>query len=241
MENLRRRRIFLIVTVAVLSQVQAQVLIGKEAPDLVSINPIYKQIMCKDICPLNEIFTDCKAGCQLTCFTQFLNAPQKNCGCVPGCVCKDGFIRDANTFVCIPKTKCPNICPKNEVFNECGGGGCYKTCDSINAQIKCACIRPGCVCKPGYIRSSFTKECIKLAACKICPKGYEYDEEQTKCVLTCNQCEDPNATYNSCGTICPTSCDRPSNANIRCMSGCNPGCFCNAGYLNDTNLPPKLL
>lgn len=54
-------------------------------------------------CPLNEVYSDCSAGCQRTCDT--LNVAFK-CRCVSGCICKDGYVRSQFTGQCIPVKDC---------------------------------------------------------------------------------------------------------------------------------------
>ena len=57
-------------------------------------------------CPLNEVYSDCLAGCQRTCET--LNVAFK-CRCVSGCVCKDGHVRSQITSQCVPIKSCKGI------------------------------------------------------------------------------------------------------------------------------------
>lgn len=54
-------------------------------------------------CPLNERWSKCGGGCQNDCNN--IGALMK-CACIPGCVCKIGYIRRAITNQCIPEQLC---------------------------------------------------------------------------------------------------------------------------------------
>ena len=127
--------------------------------------------LCIDSCPLNEVFSECKGAgtCQMTCSTR--NSTIGECECVSGCICKTGFIRDANTYKCIKKSSCPpipkvnsTICAKNEVYSV-NGAGCQKNCYTQNMQFRCG-PKSGCICKSGYIRSPITNQCILKSSCE---------------------------------------------------------------------------
>ena len=103
-----------------------------------------------------------------TCSTR--NTTVEECACVSGCICKAGFIRDANTYKCIKISSCPPIdsktCARNEVYSECGATWCQKNCNTINENwFKCACVT-GCICRDGYIRSPITNQCILITSCE---------------------------------------------------------------------------
>lgn len=55
------------------------------------------------ICPANEVYSDCMAGCQKTCNT--LDVIFK-CKCVKGCVCNEGYVRHDITNLCVLEDKC---------------------------------------------------------------------------------------------------------------------------------------
>ena len=55
------------------------------------------------ICPANEAYSDCMAGCQRTCNT--LNVAFK-CKCVEGCVCNKGYVRSDITNLCVLENDC---------------------------------------------------------------------------------------------------------------------------------------
>lgn len=54
-------------------------------------------------CPINEVYSECGAGCFKTCSSQNFTT---TCGCKSGCVCKKGFIRSDVNFQCIPEASC---------------------------------------------------------------------------------------------------------------------------------------
>jgi hypothetical protein len=62
-------------------------------------------------CPLNEVYSECSAGCQRTCDT--LDVVFK-CRCVAGCICRDGYVRSPLTGKCIPIKSCKGKTPKND-------------------------------------------------------------------------------------------------------------------------------
>lgn len=56
-------------------------------------------------CPQNSHYTTCVPACSPTCL--YLNGPPRcsdNEGCVPGCVCDDGFVLQRQ--VCVPLQQC---------------------------------------------------------------------------------------------------------------------------------------
>ena len=135
------------------------------------VGPSY-QILCSKSCEENEVFSQCGAGageCQKTCLTR-KRTEDLGCACVAGCICREGYFRDENTYKCISKRDCPslpvrkNSCPRNEVYSE-SLAGCQKTCETQDIMFKC---RPksGCICKEGYFRSSITNQCTSKKACE---------------------------------------------------------------------------
>ena len=130
------------------------------------------QQLCIDSCPLNEVFSECKAGpiCQKTCSTK--NAIIGECACESGCICKTGYFRDVNTYKCIIRSSCPPIpilsstlCPRNEIHSK-SEAGCQENCYTQNLGKICNIKMSGCICKEGYIRSSITNQCILKTSCE---------------------------------------------------------------------------
>lgn len=193
--------------------------------------------LCKDNCRAGEVYSRCGAGrCEPNCWNQKV----ADCPCTPGCICGPGFIRDPNSYQCIPVNKCParrpGQCPRNEVWTECRGAlGCQNTCDNIGALFKCRCT-PGCACVEGFIRSSINGQCIPTASCNSCPPGYSMNPKTKKCTFCCQECPE-NEEYNECGSFCEADCNNPTLANVICIAACKAGCFCKNGYLRD----PKTL
>lgn len=118
-------------------------------------------------CPKNEMFDECRAtACQETCTNRNL-LPLMKCACVSGCVCNEGYVRDPNNGKCIPRTKCPIVCPENEEFSKCGAN-CQNHCEDQSISFKhCACAK-GCVCKQGFIRATnaTNSPCIPPRLCE---------------------------------------------------------------------------
>ena len=134
------------------------------------VGPSY-QILCSRSCSVNETFSHCGAGageCQKTCLTRD-RVEDLGCACVAGCICNDGYVKDANTYKCILMEDCPSLpvplksCPRNEVYSE-SLAGCQKNCYTQNLQYKCI-PKPGCICRNGYIRSPINNKCILIENC----------------------------------------------------------------------------
>ncbi|XP_063893818.1 zonadhesin isoform X2 [Helicoverpa armigera] len=161
------------------------------------------------------------------CFSERCEDRGKPCDPVypatPRCVCKEGFFRNEDDE-CIPASECPNTScngDENAIFSDCPSS-CQATCDNPNTNQPCnrMCMKPGCVCKPGFIKIVKDGKCIDP---KKCPAN-----------LGCNG--DLNATYSGCTSRCPAKCaDLGKDDAILCPAVCGPGgCVCKQGYfLND--------
>nr|WIM01337.1 zonadhesin-like protein 4 [Limnephilus flavicornis] len=166
-----------------------------------------------DTCKENEEYSACDAhGCRNTCAEpDLLLRCSYVAGCYPGCICKEGFLKNANG-VCVPEATCVNQCPNpNESYNTCGTA-CPKTCENKDKNIFCTfqCVT-GCFCNDRYVRDA-NGVCILPESClKTCPE---------------------NEVYNECGTACPKTC-KTKDAMIKCTADCNAACFCQEGYIRD--------
>ncbi|XP_061710467.1 zonadhesin-like isoform X2 [Cydia pomonella] len=176
-------------------------------------------------CPYNEQYDPCPAIC-----------PPQECGidpavilcmrnpeygdprCKPGCVCKDGEVRN-DAKQCVPKDKCPKKCGKNEHYEQCyyncGGN---QTCDDIGKKWNCPakpkCLS-GCRCDDGYWRDK-NGRCIPEDQCpKKCGKNEHYEQCYYNCVGN-QTCDDIGKKWS-----CP--------AKPKCLSGCR----CDKGYWRD--------
>ncbi|XP_041976213.1 protein psiQ-like [Aricia agestis] len=142
----------------------------------------------------------------------------------PGCVCKEGFVRDDINGTCIPTQQCLlNItCGAEEEFDSCATGDCGRTLCSENYT---SCILPvdDSKCKPG---------------CKC--KDWKLKTDDGRCVPS-HQCPQPSYVtcgpdeeYNSCSN---GGCGRwlCSQLGIICIdlisAGCEPGCRCKSPLL----------
>ena len=74
------------------------------------------------------IYTECASGCPKTCENYDLNFNEDECkqDCTPGCVCQDGFLRNAGkNNTCTKKSECScmyngNFYQANDIVNiEC--------------------------------------------------------------------------------------------------------------------------
>lgn len=127
--------------------------------------------LCKDSCAANKTFSLCSPGqYQANCCN--LSPHPEESTCESGCVCKKGFVRDANTCKCILLKNCPatpaegsETCPRNEIWTDCGFG-CDETCGFTVRDLTCKSCLPGCICQPGFVRSSINGQCIARANCK---------------------------------------------------------------------------
>ncbi|KAL7011539.1 hypothetical protein ACKWTF_014308 [Chironomus riparius] len=179
-------------------------------------------------CPINEVYSDCSAGCQRTCDT--LNAVFK-CRCIPGCICRDGYVRSQITNQCVPIKSCKgcpkgykrnpetgncefqcNECPKNEEYKDCGSH-CEPDCfpRAIACILSC---KQGCFCKTGYVRGPQNGTCIPKDKCPKCPANESFSCGNPLCEKTCEN-------YKETCTI----------QNIRCEDKC----YCNDGFVRNKN------
>ncbi|GFR27822.1 uncharacterized protein TNCT_317661 [Trichonephila clavata] len=65
-------------------------------------------------CPSNEEYKECSAGCQQNCTNVDSPIPCPN-ECLPGCVCKENFIRGMSGK-CVEPTECPKTDAPGEIY-----------------------------------------------------------------------------------------------------------------------------
>jgi hypothetical protein len=192
--------------------------------------------LCSENCPVNEIYTRCSPEhLQSTCWSEAPFADFNSC--MPGCVCNYGFLRDPNTYQCIPKDRCPpkpkeGVCPRNEKWSECGFG-CDETCGFTTRDLTCRSCVSGCICQNGFVRSLITGQCVPRSDCRTCPPGYSINPITKICNFCCRDCPEFE-TFNQCGSLCGKTCDNPTGEGIVCAAVCNPQCDCIPGYMRST-------
>ncbi len=173
---------------------------------------IYIEIACPD----NEEYNECGSACQENC----THGPEFcTYQCVPGCFCKNGFIRQTvDKSQCVPRSQCS--CRVNEYFNDCGSV-CPDTCAARSQSCTKQCV-PDCFCNNGFVRLN--------------------NQSGSSCIpeLECNNslCHDPNAEYTECGSACPRTChdERNPSRNFKvCRTKCQRGCFCKKGFVLGEN------
>ncbi|XP_061708716.1 zonadhesin-like isoform X1 [Cydia pomonella] len=139
--------------------------------------------------------------------------------CPDGCICEEGYLRDANGK-CIKKSLCPKAsCKANETYVLCAVKCPDKYCPKIDG--------PQPVCDP-------PKPCPPGCICKV---NYRYDQSG-KCILASEcpplKCKDPNAIWDSCPSACLNEqCEATNSPPVTCntlLLNCNPRCVCKPGY-----------
>ncbi len=137
---------------------------------VVVVNSVFAQTdepLCSNSCRKYETYTQCSGD--LTCQESCNNAnilPTLTCGCIKGCQCQSGFVRDPYTMKCIAKGKCGSIpfCPVNEEWSDTMAN-CQITCSAPNTTFS-NCQEGGCICQRGFIRrSDLDRTCIPIEQC----------------------------------------------------------------------------
>lgn len=128
---------------------------------------------CDKSCPVGEEFSNNVSQCHNTCFNKDFNKTS-SCLSSPGCVCKAGYIRNQDTYQCVPISSCLDKrngkqCADNEFYSDCDAG-CPRTCQNRNIAIRCRCVS-GCTCRTGYVRSDVNFQCIPISLCQSKAKG----------------------------------------------------------------------
>lgn len=176
-------------------------------------NCVLPQDCPKIDCPEHEVYSDCEAnGCQNTCENP--NMSQLCDGmCIPGCVCEEGYIRDANG-TCVSIDQCPKCSKAHEFYTDCGSA-CPISCAEPSITFCTDQCVQGCFCEDGYVRD-FNENCVLL---EDCPK------------IDCSE----NEVYSICGANgCQNTCENPDMSQL-CDGLCIPGCICAEGYVLDGN------
>lgn len=124
---------------------------------------------CENSCPANEVFSYNVSQCKNTCYARTLNQTM-SCQVGPGCVCKQGYVRNQDTYRCIPTNTCldkryPKQCADNEFWSDCDAK-CQRTCQTQVAQMNCGGCSSGCVCRTGFVRNVVDYQCIPESDCK---------------------------------------------------------------------------
>ncbi|XP_077288741.1 zonadhesin-like [Arctopsyche grandis] len=165
-------------------------------------------------CRLNEVYSDCgnnkcQNTCQATKLSETCDGP-----CIPGCICVNGYFRNSKG-VCVLLKDC-DCMKENEIFDVCGPS-CVNTCEEPNLIARLSCLAgcfPGCFCKPNFLRDK-NGNCVPQSKCYKCKA---------------------NEVFKDCGRFqCENTCTN-TNAQQRCnLTPCEPGCYCNQGYLRDVD------
>lgn len=110
--------------------------------------------------------------------------------------------------------KIPCCDGKNEVYDKCGTT-CPTDCANPGPLICNKMCRPGCFCKPGYIRNKKNGVCIRK---EKCPNKCDLETEQF--TMGVKACE------NNCATGMDPACAYTSYMPMN-------DCFCKDGYIRD--------
>ncbi|KAL0840528.1 hypothetical protein ABMA28_015747 [Loxostege sticticalis] len=184
-------------------------------------------------CPENERYDPCpatlcgpktcdEAGFPLNCTQREEGA---KCPGKPGCVCKDGYLRDKNGK-CIPTDQCPSCGGDKNATLGCGVN-CNRHCSDLDQEEPRMCIL---VCYPNS------------CDCRTDSQGrkYYYDSNLKMCVLAedCTpQCKE-NEVYSKCANGgCTKQKCTDINKPVVCVYPkiCKKGCVCAPGYLRAKN------
>ncbi|XP_077290901.1 zonadhesin-like [Arctopsyche grandis] len=167
----------------------------------------------------NEMFSECgNNSCQKNCDTYDRKDIACRPSCNPGCICKDGYIRNQQG-VCVTPDQCENRkCKgKNEFFSTCVSP-CGERCSNLGQDIVCNFLvcNAGCDCKPGFFRNS-KNECVPPAECDCNP-----NEELDMCYNKC-----PPRTCDAIGKMFKCAAPDPNN--------CKPACKCKFNYRRNSD------
>ncbi|CAB03259.1 TIL domain-containing protein [Caenorhabditis elegans] len=181
-------------------------------------------------------YQTCGSACPISCATR--NQPRCNERCVTGCFCKIPFILenadDPLHSRCILPSSCPEIpTPAPEIVEQFvqRNPGMIGSFGNTNIQYPTS---PRATPSPVFTTTT---------------RGLTTSQQKLPTLIPEQHCEHPLKNYQSCGSKCPASCDRPLSqaASIDCALSCEPGCFCRLPYVladskdpNSTCILPQL-
>uniref|UniRef100_A0A224YFD1 TIL domain containing protein n=1 Tax=Rhipicephalus zambeziensis TaxID=60191 RepID=A0A224YFD1_9ACAR len=128
---------------------------------------------CLPGCPSRkQYFTLCRSSCPATCANPFpSNCPEYCAG--EGCACKPGYLAlMLEPLICVRPEQCPGFHRRchgaNQVYTTCKSR-CPATCwDKQHRMCTADCAGSGCVCKPGFVISSWSPlTCVHPAQCAM--------------------------------------------------------------------------
>ncbi|KAL0840530.1 hypothetical protein ABMA28_015748 [Loxostege sticticalis] len=135
----------------------------------------------KGKCPSCGGDPNARAGCGHLCSERCGSTKPvpKDCPCeLNGCVCKPGYIYDAQQRKCVKKGHCSVLCPKpNEIYDSCILACPLRQCGIDDRAVLCAadqpCQPPGCRCKDGTYRNT-DDICVTWEECPKEPETGPY-------------------------------------------------------------------
>ncbi|XP_030033731.2 zonadhesin isoform X3 [Manduca sexta] len=181
---------------------------------------------CEPQCGENEKFENCPASLcepqkcsQLGYGINHTSIDQnKPCPGKPGCVCKNGYLRN-DKGECIDRKKCPSCRGDPNAIAGCGMY-CNQRCSSIGKEpgpCILKCLLNACDCKPGYFYDDNTRECVLSKDCTTPCKKNE----------TFSTCMNSGCDARNCSQLgFPVPCVEPK----RCIKGC----VCKSGFLRNS-------
>ncbi|CAJ0957055.1 unnamed protein product, partial [Mesorhabditis belari] len=203
---------------------------------------------CESSCsdPKKEFIT-CGSACPLGCDNR---NPRHCTPCEKGCFCKNGFVfKNSSNWrnsECISFDECPNETTKGTAFISESSTFSPTSVPSAPVSLEpprteattpfpIPSLSPRC---PSSTQDVGGKACIMDSEC---PNGQFCCRAQIVSLNSSPQrcaCEDANAVYTACGTLCPEYCGQSSKP--VCSSTCNPSCQCAPDYVrirNEINAP----
>nr|WHN38850.1 Zon4A-L [Andraca theae] len=130
---------------------------------------------CLPVCGKNEVYSTCiQSECRpMNCSQLGHSLPCPRIDpkyCIKGCICENGYVKDDNDHVCIPKEKCSSCGGDPNAVSGCGTN-CNRHCSSIGQPPKpCPfiCSINGCDCKENYYLDDNTGKCVLPKHCSKC-------------------------------------------------------------------------